>query len=994
MKTKNKIWISIIWILLITSSYSWNYYYIIFNTSKLVKNKAQSFYNQVLASRLWDSSHGAVYSLVSEQTNPILIDSLMDITTLNSYAHSEINKSENDLHFHITGLNPLRQDDMADEWETKALKSFGNDKPDILELVKSDSSSLYRYMAPLLTSKSCLKCHAVQGYNLGDILGGISISFPSKIYDSANKRQLSYVFLVHFLLLTVGLYGIFRFFEMSKKFFAIIEQKNKKLESDIAKRKLVDEALQNERLLLRTLIDNIPDSIYSKDISCRKTLANLAEVHNVGAKSESEILGKDDFDTHPKELAEKFFADDQSVMQTGKPVVNREEYIIDRNGQKQWLLTSKIPLQDQDGRIIGLVGIGRDITLRRKAEEELIFSMSLLNAALDSTADGILVVDKGGKVTRYNQKFADMWKIPKELLVSKDEKNLLNYIIVQMINPDQFLAKVMELYGHPDESSFDLLDLSEGRIFERYSQPQRIGDDIVGRVWSFRDISRRKQTEEALIESEKKFRTVIEEAIEIVYTINNKGYFTYINPAGLKLSGYSVDELKQLRYIDIIDPEYKQIVKKKFLKQYIERSPLSFTEYPFRTKTGETKWFSQNVRLIVEKGEVQGFYIISRDITDRRIAENALKESETKFRILTETTSSAIFWFSKEKIIYANPASEKLFGFSYQEILELNFLDIVHPDFKDLVIQKSFVNQKDGTAPLRYEIKIINKGGEERWIDFTSGAILYEDKRVILGTAFDITDRKLAETEIKLKNEQLTLADSDKDRLMSILAHDLRSPFNALLGLSELLTQNIRKYDIDKIEKLVNHIYKSAQNTYNLLDDLLLWARSQSGKIPYEPQNLRLADICKDIVENLELNADTKNITINHFVTDEMNIFADIDMLKTILRNLISNAIKFTNIGGQINIRCEQTNSKITISVSDNGVGIAAEVIDKLFEISHIHTTKGTSNESGTGLGLLLCKEFVEKHGGEIWAESEEGKGSTFYFTIPYKHGTATLNSQ
>jgi two-component system sensor histidine kinase/response regulator len=175
---------------------------------------------------------------------------------------------------------------------------------------------------------------------------------------------------------------------------------------------------------------------------------------------------------------------------------------------------------------------------------------------------------------------------------------------------------------------------------------------------------------------------------------------------------------------------------------------------------------------------------------------------------------------------------------------------------------------------------------------------------------------------------------------------------------------------------------------------MIYWARSQSGKIPYEPQNLRLADICKDIVENLELNADTKNITINHFVTDEMNIFADIDMLKTILRNLISNAIKFTNIGGQINIRCEQTNSKITISVSDNGVGIAAEVIDKLFEISHIHTTKGTSNESGTGLGLLLCKEFVEKHGGEIWAESEEGKGSTFYFTIPYKHGTATLNSQ
>jgi signal transduction histidine kinase len=218
---------------------------------------------------------------------------------------------------------------------------------------------------------------------------------------------------------------------------------------------------------------------------------------------------------------------------------------------------------------------------------------------------------------------------------------------------------------------------------------------------------------------------------------------------------------------------------------------------------------------------------------------------------------------------------------------------------------------------------------------------------------------------------------------MSILAHDLRSPFNVFLGLSELLMQNIRKYKIDEIENLISEINKSAQNTFGLLEDLLKWARMQSGKIPFVPQKMNFAEICRDFLEIFRTQAKSKNITINCISADEINIFADPDMIKAIFRNIITNALKFTYNGGQIDICAEKSNTYATFNISDNGIGIKPESLKKLFNISQITSTPGTAEETGSGLGLVLCKEFVEKHGGKIWVESEFDKGSKFKFTIP-----------
>lgn len=246
-----------------------------------------------------------------------------------------------------------------------------------------------------------------------------------------------------------------------------------------------------------------------------------------------------------------------------------------------------------------------------------------------------------------------------------------------------------------------------------------------------------------------------------------------------------------------------------------------------------------------------------------------------------------------------------------------------------------------------------------------------------------IKARNIAEETIIQTNKELHQLNVDKDRFISILGHDLRSPFTALIGLSEFLKENLQKFSINETNKIADDINIAAQNTFNLLEDILLWARTQQGKIPFNPRNLDLTEISNNVIDILKPNAFAKNITISYSIAGNLTVFADIDMLKTVLRNLVSNAIKFTHNGGTINIGAGQTDSFTTISVSDDGVGISQENMAKIFDVSQVPTTIGTERETGTGLGLLLCKDFVEKHGGKIRVESEAGKGSNFSFTLP-----------
>jgi len=247
--------------------------------------------------------------------------------------------------------------------------------------------------------------------------------------------------------------------------------------------------------------------------------------------------------------------------------------------------------------------------------------------------------------------------------------------------------------------------------------------------------------------------------------------------------------------------------------------------------------------------------------------------------------------------------------------------------------------------------------------------------------------------EIRSKRElgqnviQLGELNATKNKLFSIIAHDLRSPFNSMLGFSKILDEEFENYDTEEKKKFISIINKGLQSSYKLLENLLSWSRLQRGTIHFKPEKINLYLLFKETSELLNQSAVNKSIKLINQITENIFIDADPDMLSTIIRNLLSNAIKFTPKGGEIKVTVNLTKTTnnqdlVEIKIKDNGIGIPKEVQTKLFDIGENTQTKGTEDESGTGLGLILCKEFVEKHNGNIWVESEEGKGSDFNFTL------------
>jgi PAS domain S-box-containing protein len=367
-------------------------------------------------------------------------------------------------------------------------------------------------------------------------------------------------------------------------------------------------------------------------------------------------------------------------------------------------------------------------------------------------------------------------------------------------------------------------------------------------------------------------------------------------------------------------------------------------------------------------------------------AEQVVKESESSLRNAQEIAKMGSWEW--DMVTQKTNWSDNYFtihGFKSTEVeptFEL-FRSRIHPDDVHFLDENFAAMMKDKT-PSSLELRLIQPDGKFKWIQNNISPVIEDDKLVKLkGVIIDITDRKYTELVLKENEKKLHQLNVDKDRFISILGHDLKNPFNNLLGFSEVLTAEINSLNSDEIKEIAGNINKSARITNNLLEDILMWARTQQGSIPFKPQNLSLSATCENILEILNPNAKAKNITISYSATEHITVFADGDMLKVVLRNLVSNAIKFTNKKGTININATQTDSNVTISISDNGIGIKPDNLVKLFDISEVLSTTGTAKETGTGLGLLICKEFVKKHGGKIWVESEVGKGCDFKFTLP-----------
>ncbi len=244
---------------------------------------------------------------------------------------------------------------------------------------------------------------------------------------------------------------------------------------------------------------------------------------------------------------------------------------------------------------------------------------------------------------------------------------------------------------------------------------------------------------------------------------------------------------------------------------------------------------------------------------------------------------------------------------------------------------------------------------------------------------------KASEEEIKKKNDELNELNDSKDKFFSIIAHDLRSPFQGLLGISNYLVEEFDTLEKEDFKEMILSLNEALHTQYKFLDDLLNWSRIQSGRMIIEPAYLNLTIELQKVLRLFESTINSKKISLAININSNQKIFADDDMLALLLRNLISNAIKFSHSGGTVEVTAFEEDDMVLVVVSDTGVGIKQENIPKLFRIDIQFTTHGTNKESGNGLGLVLCKEIIEKHGGKIWVESEINKGTQFFFTLPLK---------
>lgn len=365
--------------------------------------------------------------------------------------------------------------------------------------------------------------------------------------------------------------------------------------------------------------------------------------------------------------------------------------------------------------------------------------------------------------------------------------------------------------------------------------------------------------------------------------------------------------------------------------------------------------------------------------------QHEMNEAKDHFELIFNTIPDSIIVTNIEdgKIISANEGFKTLTGYAEGEFLNKTTLDLniwkKSEDRKEVIEEVA----KNGSV-LNKQFTFLSKNKKEVEGLFSSKILISNGVPYILSVTRDITERKQIEDEISLKNKQLEDANAEKDRFFSILAHDLKGPFNSFLGLSEVLADGIEYMGTDIVKKMAENMNTSARNIYILLENLLEWSRLKRNQFAFSPNTLNVLNEINCVVDVTKELAEKKSINLKVNSTANLEVYADSYMIQSVLRNLVSNAVKFTYKRGTIVITAlKKEDNSIFFSVADNGTGIDKDTIDKLFKIDTKVGKPGTEGELSTGIGLLLCKEFVNKHNGKIWVQSEENKGSVFCFTIP-----------
>ena len=376
-----------------------------------------------------------------------------------------------------------------------------------------------------------------------------------------------------------------------------------------------------------------------------------------------------------------------------------------------------------------------------------------------------------------------------------------------------------------------------------------------------------------------------------------------------------------------------------------------------------------------------GHFWMYRNVSARKEAEQKVRESEERYRLLADNMLDMVGLHTPNGVfLYVSPSWVKKLGYSENELIGTDPYLMVHPDDVQRIARDSHEPAIEGQDISSIEYRMRKKNGEYIWLSTSTRPIKDQEGNVTMlqTVSRNVTEKVLALQRLEALNRQ-------KDKFFSIIAHDLRSPVSNCAGLIDLLRAELTNLTSEQ-EMYFKYLGHSINSLQQLLDDLLLWSKSQFGKIAYEPVEVFLKEEIDLTISQLIDSARSKSISIRVEIDQNLRVFADRHMLDTIIRNLLSNGIKFSNSLAEVIVYAERINDFVKISVKDYGIGIDRDTLQNLFSKTTLTSTRGTHGEKGSGLGLELCRDFIEMHNGKIWAESKPGQGSTFSFTLPLFH--------
>ncbi len=611
---------------------------------------------------------------------------------------------------------------------------------------------------------------------------------------------------------------------------------------------------------------------------------------------------------------------------------------------------------------------------------DLQSNVSVLNATLESTTDGLLVVDRGGRIERYNRQFVEMWNIPQDVLDTRDDSKPIGVVLSQLAKPDDFVAKVKALYADPKADSFDVLHFKDGRVVERYSKPQRVGEDIVGRVWSFRDVTERRRAEGLL-------QGVLENSTDVIYVMDRTGRFLLANPAFAAMFGRRVAEIIGKADQPWVPADVQAAGKKDDDRVYAANKPMT-SEYTFPAAGMLRTFHTMKAPFLDASGNVIGILGVVRDITQRK------QDDANRGRlasVVADSNDAITIQNLDGRITAWNKGAHAMYGYTEAEALQMNIRDTVPEDRREQALD--LLRQAEtGELVASLETQRRTKDGRILDVWLTTTKLLDEQGKItaIATTERDVTVLRAAEKErleaYERSQEMARLQEVNrfKTQFLNTAAHELWTPLMPLRAQVHLLINSTTTPPAPSQKKALGIMERNLKRLAVLLDDLLTAAKSEAGRQGIEPQSIDLGKLLVEACEAYEIMAKDQGIEFTVTRAAGVTIVADPKRISQVLANLLSNAFKFTPKGGHIGVELEEKGAMVRIRVVDTGMGIAKLDLPRLFSaFAQVHDAAQVTTR-GSGLGLYICKQFIELHGGTIGAESPgKGQGSTFWFRLP-----------